>query len=112
MPTTRFLLEGIILASIASSLVAFYVFFLTRDYWVYANVPCDPSQYSCFIGDGEAAPQFYKIIEKKAYAIPPCDAWAGECYLLACSLTDNENVCIETYCSPDSGDSCSFDGNN
>ena len=90
--------------SVLSAALAVDRFYLKKDYFVYANVPCDTTLYSCFIGDGDSAPQFYMEVQKKAYAIPPCDARGGTCGTLACA--ESENDCSVTYCSSDAGDSC------
>ena len=94
-------LAGLSLVSAALAVDRFYV---NRDYFVYANVPCDTTLYSCFIGDGDSAPEFYMEIQKKAYEIPPCDALRGTCGALECA--PGEQDCSVTYCSPDTESGC------
>ncbi len=92
----------IVAGSVLSIALAFNKYYIERDYFVYANVACQPDFNSCFIGDGENAPSFYKTIAKKAYLIPACDAWQDECTALSCDAPNEE--CIATYCDPDSGE--------
>ena len=71
---------------------------------VFANVSCEPNQESCFIGDGENTPQYYKTVSRKAYTIPFCDAWGGECAELNCA---GNEACSVEYCQPDEETECS-----
>src|SRR5689334_21394813 len=92
----------IALIFIATALSAVH-YFIQRDYLVVANVTCDPQLYSCFVGDGEDLPEFYMTVSKPASQIPACNAWKDECSELSCN---GETGCEETYCLPDSEDTC------
>jgi len=74
------------------------------DFYIEASVPCDSSENSCFVGDGENTPESYMVIHKKAYDIPTCNAWAGDCTELSCQSGDTG--CLITYCDTSIGDSC------
>lgn len=73
---------------------------------VYANVPCDPQQHLCFIGDGENTPDFFSKVAKKASLITPCNGWADKCSPLSC--TEGEPKCEQTFCTPDNPDEPCF----
>jgi len=104
MKGTRILILIIILASLISAGVAFYKFYIVRDYLVFANVPCDPVQHSCFIGNGQDTPQYYEKISKKANTIPVCNGWLDQCPELTCVQGDSS--CTVEYCQSDTGDAC------
>jgi|GEM_PF-2548559 len=74
---------------------AFYQFLIAENYIVFANVVCDPTQYSCFVGDGETTPMYYKEVARPASNIPSC-VWSGECAVDSC--WEGEPLCEETYC--------------
>lgn len=93
-------LAGFIIAAIA----AFSHFIIFKNYIVFANVVCNPSEHSCFIGDGETTPVYFKEIARPAYSIPIC-AWRGECAIEDCMTKDL--TCIEMYCTEDSEIACS-----
>ena len=97
------LLITCILALIAIT-YSFVQYFVHRDYLVFAIVPCNPVHESCFSGDGEITPLYYKEVQKPAYAIPACNVWKGECELLSC--TPNELDCVETLCDASMGEEC------
>lgn len=80
--------------------LSIYRYLSREDFFVYARVPCDPQSEACFVEpceeEGcEVSP--YKVVNKKAYNIPECDAWAGECMPLECE--PNELSCTVLYCS-------------
>jgi hypothetical protein len=93
----RTLISVIFIASLLSILMAINHFYIQRNYYIYAQVPCDPYTHSCFIGDGEGSTRFYKEIQKMAYAIPACDGWKEACPPLRCE--PGEQLCSETYCT-------------
>ena|SRR3989338_3823607 len=96
MDLTRSFIIFILAGSVISASLAFYRFYVEKDYIVYANVPCDTALHSCFVGDGENTPDFYYEVNKKAFLIPSCDGWRGECSTLSCQ--DSEEGCLETFC--------------
>lgn len=75
--------------------------YLSRgDFLVYARVECNPEEESCFVEpceeeDCEAAP--YKVVTKKAFNIPECNAWAEECAPLSCG--EDEPGCEVLECT-------------
>lgn len=86
---------------------SFYKFYVLKDYYVKIEADCDPATERCFVyecdeeADGEcpADPKervsYYKLIEKKAYAIPLCDPNSEDCPPLAC---EPEEDCAEIIC--------------
>jgi hypothetical protein len=80
-------------------------YFVYKDYLIKANVPCDPTKFSCFVGDGGENPSFYKEVEKPAYEVPTCNAVVGTCAPLVCKVGDTK--CTETYCTVGAGTECS-----
>lgn len=104
MKSAKVLIVTIILASVVSAGFAFYKFYIARDYFVFANVSCDPTLHSCFVGDGQDTPQYYKKISKRANTIPACDGWLDQCPVLTC-VQEDQNCTIE-YCETGTGDSC------
>lgn len=82
--------------SILSVLAAVNHYYIQRNYFIYAEVPCDPFIGSCFIGEGTGMMEFYKQIQKIARLVPVCDGWNEVCPPLRC--TPNEPLCEETYC--------------
>ncbi len=105
MSVSKALILLIILGSLVSAGLAVKKFAIDRDYLVEANVSCDPTQHSCFVGDGETTPKFYEMISKKAYLIPACDGWADKCPELSCSSSDG-NGCAEAFCEEGGEDIC------
>lgn len=94
-----------LLVSFISASVAFYKFYIVRDYIVLANVPCDSTLHSCFVGDGDNTPQSYEEISKVANTIPACNGWQDQCPELTCD--QGSFGCTITYCQLGTGDSCS-----
>lgn len=108
MRASKILILLILVGSLLSAGLAAKKFALDRDYPVEANVPCDPTIHSCFVGDGDTNPAFYESIRKKAYLIPACDGWADQCPVLSCSPSDGEG-CTETFCE-EGGDTPCYHG--
>ncbi len=106
MRPTQLVLFTIFALSAVSAALAFNRYYVDRDYWVYAEVDCDPALHSCFIGDGETTPNFYEHMQRKAYAIPACDGWKDECKVLTCAPVESDELCSIAYCSTDAGDQC------
>lgn len=87
--------------------LTFYKYIVAKDYYVKVEADCDPEIESCFVYECDPAEDtqcpedpvarvyYYKIIEKKAYAIPLCDPNNMACPPLACN--DGED-CTEIYC--------------
>ena len=90
-------------ASFFSAAIAVVSLGFAHNYTLIANVACDPSSESCFMGDGENTPETYKVIEMKASDAPRCDGWEGECEPLSCD--PNTAECIELQC-PEGDESC------
>ncbi len=91
--------------------VTFVKYFIMKDYYIQAETECDPSSERCFIyecdpeEDGEDCPEdeaerisYYKLIKKKAYAIPLCDPEDENCPALVCLPGED---CEETLCEED-----------
>lgn len=104
MKGAHLVISLVILASLVSAGVAFYKFYITRDYLVFANVTCDSTLNSCFIGDGDSTPRYYETISKKANTIPVCNGWLDQCLELYC--TQGDPNCIVEYCQSDTEDTC------
>lgn len=104
MKVGKLIILFVVLASLVSSSVAFYKFYIVRDYLVFANVSCDSTLHSCFVGDGDSAPQYYEKISKKANTIPVCNGWLNQCQELSC--TQGDSSCTIEYCQSDTGDTC------
>ncbi|MEN9390127.1 MAG: hypothetical protein RLZZ283_227 [Candidatus Parcubacteria bacterium] len=96
----------IFIATALTVAITFYKYYILQDYLVFQNVTCDPARDSCFIGDGEYTPEYYSVISKKAYLIPECDAWAGECVELTCSPSDGDG-CTQEFCEASADVECS-----
>lgn len=90
-------------SSFLSAAMAIVSFGYLHNFTLIANVACDPSSESCFIGDGENTPDTYKIIEMKASDAPKCNGWEGDCEPLSCDLSTAE--CIELQC-PEGDEDC------
>ena len=103
MPVRVFILL-VVGALVVSASVAFYTFYIVRDYALFANVSCNPSTHSCFVGDGDTTPQFYAKLTKRANTIPACNGWLNQCPELACAAGDE--TCAIAYCSPGGEDTC------
>ena len=87
--------------------MAFYKFYILKDYYIKSEAACDPAAEKCFIyecdpADDSECPEnaadrisYYKLIEKKASAIPSCDPGEADCPPLACRAGED---CAETLC--------------
>ncbi|MBA4318329.1 MAG: hypothetical protein C0412_08005 [Flavobacterium sp.] len=87
--------------------ISFYKFYILKDYYITAEADCDPEKEKCFIYECDPAvdtecPEnaderlsYYKLIEKKAYSIPLCDASDPNCLPLSCQAGED---CQEIFC--------------
>ncbi|MDD4901486.1 MAG: hypothetical protein PHS62_05335 [Patescibacteria group bacterium] len=100
----------------AASFCKFYIF---KDYYITSEAACDPAAEQCFIyecdpADDNECPEnpaerlsYYKLIEKKAKAMPVCNPNGENCPPLACRAGED---CREILCDEAariSGESCS-----
>ena len=104
MHGTRILIALIIVASLVSAGMAFFTLYVARDYLVFANVSCDPTQHSCFVGDGENTPRYYEEVTRRANTIPACNGWFDQCQELNCA--DGDSSCTVQYCEQGGEDAC------
>jgi len=87
--------------------LAFYKFYILKDYYIKLEAACDPAAEKCFIyecdpADDDQCPQapnervsYYKIIEKKASDLPLCDPNDAGCPPITCRTSED---CQETLC--------------
>mgnify|MGYP001194537860 CR=1 FL=1 len=105
-------------AIVLSILTSFLKFFVFKNYLIKFETGCDPAIESCFVSecdpeeDEECVPgeekSYYKLVEKKAFAVPKCNLENGNCPAIGCQ--PREKNCVETLCSEDvlgEGQSCS-----
>lgn len=101
-----YILLPLCVLSLASS---FYRFFVTEDYIVEYEAPCDPEMKKCFIGNDKTTGEqyFYSQGHKQATVLrTECGINIADCELAGiCAATDKD--CSITYCTPETG-SCSF----
>lgn len=86
-----------------------YRYIIARDYYLHIEIECDPAVDACYVAEcdpaeDETCPEnpdervsYYKIIEKKAYAIPSC-AQEHESECPAPSCDEGEKYCREILC--------------
>lgn len=78
---------------------------IKRDYLISLQLPCDTVIESCFVSEfedeetGQMITDYYKIIEKPAYALPACQPADAEC-LSAVTCAPEEPNCQIIYCDP------------
>lgn len=87
--------------------VAFFKFYVFKDYYIKSEAECDPETENCFIYECDPAEDsecpenpderasYYKLVEKKAYALPVCDSADLECSPIACQEGED---CTEILC--------------
>lgn len=87
--------------------ISFYKYIILRNYYITIDVPCDPAQEQCFKEEcdpesADGCPKdavngatYYKLIKKKAYAVPACDPNNPDCPPLACFAGED---CLEILC--------------
>lgn len=115
---SKWLLIVFVILIIGSVSATFYKYFISLNYLVQSEIPCDPRIESCFVwrcgADGEECNgnpdediYFYKLISKKAYNYPNCDPNTDENCVVKCQL--GEQDCQETICDEsnlDEGEEC------
>ena len=99
--------------------MAFYKFYILKDYYIKAEASCDPATEKCFIyecdpADDAECPEnveerisYYKMIEKRASALPLCDPNSSDCPPIVCRAGED---CRETLCDGEAeaaGEQCS-----
>lgn len=70
--------------------ISFYKYFISKDYYIKAEVECNPEKEKCFMAKSDSSEtiNYYKIIEKKAHDIPPMICQEGEdCKEIFCDKT-------------------------
>jgi hypothetical protein len=87
--------------------ISFFKFFVSKDYYIKSEVECDPEAEKCFIYecdptvDTECSENpderisYYKLIEKKASALPICDSNNPDCPPITCQVGED---CKEFLC--------------
>ena len=87
--------------------ISFYKFYLLKDYYLKLETVCDPTKEACFIYECDPAEDsqcpenpdervsYYKLIEKKAYALPNCNPDDPNCPPPACRAGED---CREILC--------------
>jgi len=93
--------------ALAAMVISFYKYFILKDYYIKAEVECNPGQEKCFMvacdpaSDSECPENpderisYYKIVEKKARDIPLCDVDSPDCQALVCQEGED---CQEIFC--------------
>ena len=100
--------------------ITYHRYLILKDYYIQVEAECDPAREKCFIyecdpseeggecpEDPEEGISYYKLIKKKAFAIPDCDPASLDCPKLFCAP---EEDCEETLCEEESleeGEKCS-----
>lgn len=103
-------------------IVVFYAFceyFILRDYYITVESDCDPSVSNCFVyrcdpavdttcsNNPEENVSYYKLIKKKAIAVPVCNEKGEDCPPLVCAKWED---CEEIFCDQfvvQEGEECS-----
>lgn len=87
--------------------ISFFKFYILKDYYIKLEVACDPAAEKCFIYECDPAvdiecpenaaerTSYYKLIEKKANALPLCDPISSGCPSVTCQTGED---CKETLC--------------
>lgn len=100
------------------AVISFYKFYILKDYYITSEAVCDPARENCFIyecnpsgGDCSEDPNervsYYKLIEKRASALPLCDPNDSACPSITCRAGEDcrEILCDETTIT--AGEQCS-----
>lgn len=74
-------------------IISFYKYFIVKDYYIEVEIPCSPDVENCFVYKcldsegctGEGDIYYYKLLKKKASAIPLCDPELSDCAAYDCS---------------------------
>lgn len=97
----------VVVGALVSIGISFYNNVILRNFIVSAETICDPAIEKCFTREcfpayercTEGETLIYKIVKKKANAMPQCDPFSGACdQLLTCG--PNEAQCQIVYCDP------------
>lgn len=104
--SSKFFLLTLVFITMLSLYMSFYKFYIKEDYYVMAQVECDPSSESCFryswCEDGECEEEYpYKVIYRISSSIPACGKGLEPCEELSCDLINDNNVCVEYLCDPE-----------
>ncbi len=87
--------------------VAFFKFYVLKDFYIKLEVPCDPKTEKCFItecdpssdsqcpGNPDERINYYKLVNKKASAVAICDSSDPDCPPIVCSAGED---CQEILC--------------
>ncbi len=107
---SKILLYCVGIAFIASIGTSFYKYVITKNYQIFAEIPCDPTLDNCFVREEEdgTVSHLFKL-SRQASNIPLCDPNKEEnCQALTCQ--PNEKNCTISSCSKEElqeGESCS-----
>ena len=93
---------------LVSTFVLYYRTFVLRDYFVLAQISCDPTQEVCFVhhcnkevevcqGLPASDTTYYKNIQKMAGRMPQCSGSSEACSEPSCAI--NEPNCQIALCS-------------
>lgn len=112
-----FVLALMVIGSVA---MAYYRFFVARDYVIQAETGCDPYKEACFVyvcdpsmesgctGDITEDTSYYKLVNRMANNMPSCDVDDAACTVLTC--LPHETYCFYTLCDSttiEEGGACS-----
>lgn len=81
----------------------YYAYFVQEDYYLYAQVPCDPSEATCFINDCDMSDEEcdttpFMFAEMSASHAPDCFQ-ENNCQEFECPADDDS--CVVMECSED-----------
>jgi len=94
-------------AALTAAGISFYKYFILKDYYITAEAECDPETEKCFIyecnpeedsecpEDPNERISYYKLVEKKAFAVSLCDSNSPDCQPFACQEGED---CKEILC--------------
>lgn len=97
---------GIVLTTLYLSYIKFLT---TKDFLVFVRTTCNPISESCFVWDCDVendvrcegqARKFYKVVEKRGYAIPPAECETGDvnCTTYFCTTANKDLFETEDLC--------------
>lgn len=95
-----YLLSAIVGIIVLAMLYNYWRIFIRQDYVLADFVSCDPITEDCFVNtcdDCDEIPQYFKIIEKRAYNVKGCDFIGHNCLPFTCE--NNDPTCQVVYCS-------------
>lgn len=102
---SKLLVGAFILLLVVLGAWKYHEFFIERNFTIYNETECDPTEESCFIygcaEDDECRDYPYKKIEILAAYAPLCDEYSqDDCESLSCEGVSSE-YCTEYVCSED-----------